>query len=468
MKKFLMKAMLTAAALSGLSAQSAFASPDYAPAIWNPAASCDYRAGRTTAATHVTIHTTEGSYASTISWFQNCSSQVSAHYVARSSDGQITQMVREGDTAWHVGSENGYTVGIEHEAISSNPSAWFTTAMYNASAALTRDILASIGQPQKVYDGSLGWNAVPAKTSYNVKGHVNYPNQTHTDPGSGWDWKRYKTLVAGSAGGGFVKGAAGTVLGQNNLCLDVAGAATADGTKIIVYTCNGNAAQQWRSTAALELRNPLASKCLALGNGGATANGTPIWEWTCGGWADQKWRLNNMEVVAGNSGKCLDVPSQNFVNGQALQLFDCNGSNAQKFSYIPSTNELRITAATNKCVDVSASNSNNGTVVQVWDCNGGNAQKWIPGNGGFRTALNTNRCMDINANSTANGTKIQIWDCFADGPAQQWALRGQIENNLAPGQCLDIPAGNAVPGQATQLYSCNNLAPQKWTFWQPK
>ena len=88
--------------------------------------------------THVTIHTAEGSYAGTICGFQNCSAQVSAHYVVRSSDGQITQMVLEKDKAWHVGSENSYTVGIEHEGYMSAPSTWFTDAMYNASALLTR------------------------------------------------------------------------------------------------------------------------------------------------------------------------------------------------------------------------------------------------------------------------------------------------------------------------------------------
>jgi N-acetyl-anhydromuramyl-L-alanine amidase AmpD len=183
------------------SAQPALASTDYPPAIWNPAASCNYSA-RTAAVSHVTVHTTQGSYAGSISWFQNCSAGVSAHYVIRSSDGQVTQMVREADKAWHVGNSNGYTIGIEHEGYIANPSAWYTTAMYNASAALTKDILTSRALAQKVYDGSLGWSAVPADSLYNVKGHVNYASQSHTDPGSGWDWPRYKSLVAGSSSGG--------------------------------------------------------------------------------------------------------------------------------------------------------------------------------------------------------------------------------------------------------------------------
>lgn len=203
MKNTLSGSALCAALVAlALPSTPALASADYPPAIWNPAASCNY-SSRTASVSHVTVHTTQGSYAGSISWFQNCSAGVSAHYVIRSSDGQVTQMVAEANKAWHVGNSNGYTVGIEHEGYVSNPGAWYTTAMYNASAALTRDILASRGLAQKVYDGSSGWNAVPADSIFNVKGHVNFASQSHTDPGSGWDWPRYRTLVAnGSTGGG--------------------------------------------------------------------------------------------------------------------------------------------------------------------------------------------------------------------------------------------------------------------------
>ncbi|CAM5259886.1 hypothetical protein SBADM41S_08153 [Streptomyces badius] len=41
--------------------------------------------------------------------------QVSAHYVIRSSDGEVTQTVRDKATAWHARSANASSVGIEHE-----------------------------------------------------------------------------------------------------------------------------------------------------------------------------------------------------------------------------------------------------------------------------------------------------------------------------------------------------------------
>ena len=177
-------------------------STDYGPAIWDPASSSNYVASRSQAVSAVTIHTAQGSYAGTISWFKNPSAQVSAHYVVRSSDGQVTQMVRNAHTAWHVGSHNGYTLGIEHEGYVSN-SSWYTSAMYNASAALVRSFCATYSAIPcaSAYSGaaSSGINVLP--TSVKIKGHQHYSNQTHTDPGIYWNWAQYYTLLNPGSGG---------------------------------------------------------------------------------------------------------------------------------------------------------------------------------------------------------------------------------------------------------------------------
>ncbi len=177
-------------------------SSDYGPAIWNPAASCNYTVGRAgTVISAIVIHDIEGTYAGCISWFQNCSAVVSAHYVLRSSDGQITQMVSEADKAWHVGSENPYTIGYEHEGYSSQ-TGWYTTAMYTSSADLSRDICNSGYGISPLRTGFWPWlsttyynvSSIPGSCT-KIKGHQHYPNQTHTDPGPNWDWNYYFKLI---------------------------------------------------------------------------------------------------------------------------------------------------------------------------------------------------------------------------------------------------------------------------------
>ena len=178
---------------------------DYPLAIWNPAASCNFEP-RTKEVSAVVIHYTEGSYAGCISWFQNCDSEVSAHYVIRSCDGQVTQMVRERDKAWHAGVANGYTIGVEHEAYGDIIS-FFTEEMYASSADLMRNICErydAIDGHRTFYYDTLD-NGVTLNNGVHdfggegacvqIRGHQHYPNQTHTDPGPYWDWNYYYKLI---------------------------------------------------------------------------------------------------------------------------------------------------------------------------------------------------------------------------------------------------------------------------------
>ena len=178
---------------------------DYPGAIWDPAPDCNY-SERTLPVSAVVIHYTEGSYAGCISWFKNCDAQVSAHYVIRSSDGQVTQMVREADKAWHARSANAYTIGIEHEAYG-NIWSFFTDAMYRSSANLVRDICSryeNIDGHRTFYRDTLD-NGVCLNNGLHdlggenacvkIRGHQHYPDQSHTDPGPYWDWNFYYKLI---------------------------------------------------------------------------------------------------------------------------------------------------------------------------------------------------------------------------------------------------------------------------------
>ncbi|NRQ38960.1 amidase [Nonomuraea sp. NN258] len=164
----------------------ALAAADYPNATWVPASSSNYRvSSRETSYNidRVVIHVTQGSYAGTISWFQNPSAQVSAHYVVKSSNGAVTQMVRDKDVAWHAGNStyNNRSIGIEHEGWV-NDASWFTDAMYRSSAALTKWLCERYGIP---------------KDRTHIIGHNQVPGATHTDPGSHWNWTTYMNYVTG-------------------------------------------------------------------------------------------------------------------------------------------------------------------------------------------------------------------------------------------------------------------------------
>lgn len=161
-------------------------SPDYGPALWVPADSNNYTVGRPYGPlSYIIIHDTEGSYASAINWFQNPISGVSSQYVIRSSDGQITQMVREANTAYQAGvwDYNVKSIGIEHEGFM-NQQGWYTEAMYQASSALARNIADRYGIK---------------KDRAHIIGHYQVPNQSHVDPGQNWNWSYYMSLIRGDS-----------------------------------------------------------------------------------------------------------------------------------------------------------------------------------------------------------------------------------------------------------------------------
>ncbi|MET7999818.1 N-acetylmuramoyl-L-alanine amidase [Nonomuraea glycinis] len=202
------------------------AATDYPGARWVAANAAGYAvSSRPTsdAIDRIVIHVAQGSYAGTISWFQNPAAKVSSHYVVRSSDGQVTQMVREKDRAFHAGDYNRRSVGIEHEGFVDNAS-WFTDQMYRASAALTRDIADRYGIP---------------KNRTHIVGHVQVPGTDHTDPGPHWNWTTYMNYVTGGSGGGTNPHTPEEVCGSGFKVIDSAALGTAGKVYLLYNTANG-------------------------------------------------------------------------------------------------------------------------------------------------------------------------------------------------------------------------------------
>ncbi len=137
----------------------------------------------------IVIHDAETSYAGTIAIFQNPLAYVSAHYVLRSSDGQVTQMVQTKNVAWHAGNWNFnmHAIGYEHEGFAIQGTTWYTDKMYQASAALSRYLAAKYHIP---LDRAhiIGHDDVPGPSTGFVAG-------MHWDPGPFWDWARYMQLL---------------------------------------------------------------------------------------------------------------------------------------------------------------------------------------------------------------------------------------------------------------------------------
>jgi glucoamylase len=114
-----------------------------------------------------------------------------------------------------------------------------------------------------------------------------------------------------------------------------------------------------------------------------------------------------------------------------------------------------------KCIDYASAGTNNGTPIQIWTCNATSAQSWTwnSGDGTFRAS---GKCMDVTGGSSANATQIQLWDCNGTG-AQEWRWRQQSRlMNPQSGRCLDIIGGGTADGTRVQLWDCNDTPAQAW------
>src|SRR5947207_7229042 len=134
----------------------------------------------------IIVHDIEGSYGSAIQVFQRPGFEASAHYVV-SYGGDVTQMVREHDIAWHAGNwdYNTRAIGIEHEGFAWTPGL-YTTAEYDASARIAASICSRWGVPLD-RTHVIGHNEVPDPNNPGLYGGVDH----HSDPGPYWNWAYY-------------------------------------------------------------------------------------------------------------------------------------------------------------------------------------------------------------------------------------------------------------------------------------
>lgn len=180
-------------------------------------------------------------------------------------------------------------------------------------------------------------------------------------------------------------------------------------------------------------RNPDGSKALIAYNGSASARtvtidwGTQHATYSLPGKTSATFTWSGTQSGAGDrsgafvglAGKCLDVAGASNADGTAVQLYDCNGTTAQRWTVKADAS----VQALGKCLDVSGGSTADGAKVQLYDCNGTGAQQWSydPSTGDL-VDIAADKCLDVTDRSTANGARAQIWSCTG-AANQKWQMR---------------------------------------------
>ena len=122
-------------------------------------------------------------------------------------------------------------------------------------------------------------------------------------------------------------------------------------------------------------------------------------------------------AVTGYNGLCLDDRSASTANFNPVQVYTCNGTTAQQWSFVQAGTTLHVLG---KCLDVNGGGTADGTKVDLYDCNNTGSQVWIPQSNGELYNPQSNKCLD-DAGYGGSGTQVQIWDC-AGTANQVWHL----------------------------------------------
>ena len=273
--------------------------------------------------------------------------------------------------------------------------------------------------------------------------------------------------------------------------VDISGASTANGANAQIYTNNETAAQRFLFTYDDEgfytIKNVYSGKVLDAAGGGKT-NGTNVQQYVSNNTDAQKWVLYPVDghegyycILNRASGLALDVAYGNAADGANLQLYSQNGTAAQHFTFVTGLSDkinedtsysLISALNSNKAADIAAASKANGGNLQLYNDNGTNAQKFsfkYDASTGYYTLINVNSSLVIDVAGGSKDNMANVWQYASNGTfAQKWAVVSNSDGttitliNAGSGKALDIAGAQNANGTNIQQYTSNGTAAQKW------
>jgi hypothetical protein len=192
-------------------------------------------------------------------------------------------------------------------------------------------------------------------------------------------------------GGGFPNGVCG--------CTSPTSATTSGGTMSVAYVAAYSTSGGGTSTPTSTPTPTPTPTSTSGGGGGSSGSGSA-------------------GPITGLDGLCVDDRGASSANFTPVQLYTCNGTNAQQWTVVESGSTLQ---AFGKCMDIDAAGTADGTTIDLYTCNDTAAQVFIGQSDGALYNPQSGKCLDDTNWSTTPGTQLQIWDCTGS-PNQQWTL----------------------------------------------
>ena len=155
------------------------------------------------------------------------------------------------------------------------------------------------------------------------------------------------------------------------------------------------------------------------------------------------------------------MPATGAASGTNVEISSYDGGEGQLWDVVANDDgSVTIVSVLNDlCLDVAAGSKNDGANVQVYDPNGSAAQKWTLDGSSVRwraasmeisSAVDRSKAIDVIAASKDNGAKIQLWT--ANGTdAQKWGLTFDEETGFYTVVCVASSRPLTYPRQIPLL-----------------
>jgi hypothetical protein len=204
----------------------------------------------------------------------------------------------------------------------------------------------------------------------------------------------------GAATQQWTQGAGNTLVNQGastadgtQMCLDDPGSSSTNGEQLDIAACTGGSNQVWPLPAAqsppappavgpiwpAETQSDSQVPCLDDAND-STATGNKVQLWTCRGDAEQQWTMAAGGTIQIGGNYCLDSSNSTKTGSVDVVLNPCNGSSSQTWTPGPNGALENVGATalngTPYCLDDPGFATGNGTAMQLYACNGGSNQYW--------------------------------------------------------------------------------------------
>lgn len=137
-----------------------------------------------------------------------------------------------------------------------------------------------------------------------------------------------------------------------------------------------------------------------------------------------------------NSGKCLDISGSSTADFAQVQVWDCNGTDAQKFRFQDYDQGYFsiVNIRSGRCLDARGGSAQRGTDFVQYTCSGaiGHNQQFKLGPNGSLIARHSGLCLAAEGGGTKNGTRIIQWDCKDYGANKSFSWSGGSPSTPPP------------------------------------